>query len=356
MKSKKAVVLSLFLVLALLLGGIAGCAPKEEEPEVPTVPTAPEVEAYEFRCQHPWGAAENYFFEQYADIVRDMSGGRIDITIFCDGELIPGEDAARALAMGTIDMAFFHPCTYVGDIPAGAIEYTPFLFTSLDEVLAIVYQMGLEEEYRRLYKDKFDIYLLGCMPDDLGCPLWVDEFTCLADLDGRTNTFTGPMADIMSGFGVSPVHIAAGDLYTSLATGVLDGVSWGGAKCMMDMGFFEVAKYQMMPHYNLAFTPFSAMGVELWETLPADVQALLTQATYASGIYMRSTYAAAEAAALGTLVTEYGGTVVTLPDEDVRVLTAGGMDFLLRLKEEEPEAARAVDIVMDALRVFGRID
>ena len=41
-----------------------------------------------WRLQHSWGAAENHFFEHYAKIVNEMSAGKIQISVFADGELV----------------------------------------------------------------------------------------------------------------------------------------------------------------------------------------------------------------------------------------------------------------------------
>ncbi|MBX2817463.1 MAG: ABC transporter substrate-binding protein, partial [Saprospiraceae bacterium] len=56
--------------------------------------------------------------EHFADWVRTMSGGRLDIKVYGGGELIPALESFDAVSSGTVEMA--HGCAYywAGKIPA----------------------------------------------------------------------------------------------------------------------------------------------------------------------------------------------------------------------------------------------
>jgi len=355
---------SICLVLVMMVMACAAPAPTPTPSPAPTptpspsptpAPT-PTEEVYEWRLQHSWSAAESYFFDQYADIVREMSGGRIDISIFADGELVEVMEMPSALTMGTLDMGFVNPVYFRGVIPGTSVESAPFTWSNIDEFMAIYYQFGLEEEFRRLFRETYNVHLIHVVPDDYGAVLFTEEFSNLADLSGRKVSLSGAMADIMKEYGVAPVAIDAGDLYTSLAMGTLDGVSFGGAKCMSDMGFFEVANYMMLPYHHSTWVPAYWMSVEQWELLPSDLQAILREACLANGVYIRSIYAAFELEAIAQGAENWGLEVITLPEEDVQALTIASMEWLRNLKAEFPEATKSVEIVENALRTFGRVD
>ena len=372
-------ILSLFLALILVASLIAvACAPAaplevaEEVAELEDKLAAEKAkvsdlekeiaklrvpgEVYEWRLQHDWAAVESYFFDQYADLVREMTDGRIDITIFFDGQLVPREDVPVALEMGTLDMAFASPVVLEGTVPITAIGGLPYLWKDTDQWIAAHYEMGLEEMYREAIEAVYDVRLIATVLDDYGTFLWVDDFSTLADLSGRKANTWGVFAEIMEGYGVASVSMPAGDLYTSLATGVLDGIGWGGVKCMFDMGFCEVATYSMEPYYMVSWLRWYFMGEGLWEALPSDLQAILTQAAYANGLYIRSVYAAGEKAAIGEAAEKYGLEVVTLPDEDVRAIASASVTYLDKIVEEFPETADGVEKVKDILRAFGTIE
>lgn len=331
---------------------VVACAAPTPVPTTTPATVPPTEEVYHWRLQHSFSAAEGHFFDNFSEIVESMSGGRIDISVFSDGELVPLNDLPEATAMGTLDMCFFHPVQQEGAIPACAVEGYPFLWNTADEFLAIHYQMGLEEAYRELFKNTWGIHLIGVLPDDTGTFLWTEDFSCLADLKGRTSNALAVIAEILQGYGVSSTAVDPSDLYTSLATGLLDGVAFGGAKCMYDMGFCEVAKYLMTPYYKLVWSPAYSINMNTWESLPADLQSILTHATRSNGIYMRSFYADQEKRAIAVATEEFGLKVVTLPDSDVKALVTETRKHLDLLKTESPDSAKVVEIIEGALELY----
>ena len=289
-------------------------------------------------------------------MVREASGGRINMSVFSNNELVPREDVPAALLSELLDFAFFDPVHQMGTIPTAEIETVPFLWRSLDDFISIYYEMGLEDEHRKLFREEFDIHLIAILPDDFAGMLWADKFSTLADLKGRKISLYGATATVFSQFGIVPTWIDPTELYTSLATGLVDGVSYGGSKSMADSGFPEIAKYWMVPYYQTSWTPAVWMSVKKWEALPSDLQGILSQTSYSWAFRMRSYYAAADKAAMAQAGEQWGTEVVTLPEEDVQKLIVASLDYLGMIKEEHPEAATAVDIVHNALKSFGYVD
>ena len=315
------------------------------------------AQVYKVRMQHSWGAAENHFFEQYADIVREMTGGRIDITIFSDGEIVTVDELPDAVAMGMIDMGHTHPSFYSGVVPEGYFEYAPYLWSTLDEVMAVLYEYGVGDICGEAFEETFGFHVLGFQPDDYGALIFTREINSIADMAGAMINIEDPLASILDELvGVSATYMSPEEMYTALALGTIDGLEWGGAKCMVDMGFHEVAKYFVRPYHVIVWTPFYFINVDLRGELPADLQAILREAVYANGIYMRSYYAAEEEKSLA-IMREAGVTVCTLPEEDVNAILQLSVKWL----EEEfavmsPGCASIADAAFEALRDFGRID
>jgi TRAP-type mannitol/chloroaromatic compound transport system substrate-binding protein len=156
----------------------------------------------------------------------------------------------------------------------------------------------------------------------------------------------------MTRAGITAEFIDPGDLYVSLATGVLDGLAWGNARAYYELGFFEVAPYFQMPSMcPSAFSTFS-MNKDLWDQLPPDLQSILVNATRVNGTHMRSTLKAADGELLLKAIDEWGVTVVTFSDEDVAQLSTWAMEFLDEISEMSPRCKEATDIVYHALDIF----
>jgi len=350
---KKILLIPLALLLAISVVATGCPQPPVEVPG--EIPAPPKV--FNMRLQHSWGAAENHFFEQYADIVREMSGGRIDIAVFSDGEIVTMEELPDAVAMGMIDMGHTHPGYHLGKVPMGLLESAPFFWENLDQVLAVLYEFGIGDLYREAMEEVFGFHVLGFQPNDFGAMMTKERITSLADLKGATVNIFDPMASIMAElYGTTATYLGPEELYTALALGIIEAVEYGGVKAMTDMGLHEVTRTLVMPYHVIAYTPFYFINRDLWEELPADLQAILREAVYANAIYMRSFYAGAEIAAIEKAKAA-GVTVFHMPEEEMEAM------FQLAVKWLEEEfalmdrhTAQAADIVLEALRKFGRID
>jgi len=348
--------ISLALVLALALPLVSGC-PAETNGEAPANGAVP-AKVYELRMQHSWGAAENHFFEQYADIVEEMSGGRIKIAVFSDGEIVTWDELSDAVAAGVLDIGHTHPDYYEGVVPEGFLEAAPYLWRTLDEEIAVIYKYGVGDIYAEALEETFGYHVLGFQADDVGALMFTRPISSLADMEGAVINVLDPYASILADLaGASATYMGPEEIYTALATGVLDGVEYGGAKAMSDMGFHEVAKYFVEPHHQISWFPFYFINQDLYDELPADLQAILKQAVFANSIYMRAFYAAEEVKALAMMQETAGVTVCTLPDEDVEAIFQATVKWLQEdYASINPRCQRAADACMEALRDFGRID
>jgi len=331
-------------------------APTPTPSPSPTPAPTPTQEVYHWKMQQDWPAVENYIFEQYADMVKEMSGGRINISVFSDGEIVPLMETLEAMKMGILDMVHTHPYNFEATIPEAGIEGLPYLWRNVDEGNALYHELGLEDVLRDSFDKEFGIHVLGTQPDDYGTMMLTEDFHSLADLKGRRLLLWEPYASILAdNFGVVSTYIAPEEIYTSLSLGILDGVQYGGANGALFLGFCEVAKYFMEPYFKPSWFPMYAINKELYEGLPADLQRILVEAVYANGYYMRSMYAAVEQKALATMIREYGVVVRTLPEEDVSKIVQVTAERLEELKEKGPNAKRAAEICLEALRAFGHV-
>ena len=340
----------LLVCLVISLIAVACAAPSPSPSPSPTPP--PAADTYNWKLQHTWGAAEGSVFVEFANSVRDMSGGRINIEVFADGELVPFEDAPEATKMGLLDMFQTHPKFISDDIPEGLIESLPFLWKDVDEEMAVLYELGLEDIYREAFEEKLGVKFIGIGLNDSDCMVWTEPFESLADLKGRKASIFPPISNVMTRAGITAEFIDPGDLYVSLATGVLDGLAWGNARAYYELGFFEVAPYFQMPSMcPSAFSTFS-MNQKLWDQLTPDLQSILVNATRVNGTHMRSTLKAADGELLLKAIDEWDVKVVTFSDEDVAQLSTWAMEFLDEISQMSPRCKEATDIVYHALDIF----
>lgn len=346
MKATNRVVgLGLALVLVLTFSVTAPAA-KEGSPE------------YKWRMQHSWGAAENHFFEQFADIVNEMSGGRIEISVFADGELVSWDKLCNAVAAGTLEMGHTHPDYYQGKVPVGELEAAPYLWRDVDEEMAVIYRYGVGDIYRQAFEERYGFKVLGFQADDCGALMFTKDVKTLKDMKGLAINVLNPYASILKELGgAASTYMGPEELYTSLSRNVIQGIEYGGAKAMHDMSIHEVAKYFLMPHHQISWFPFYFINKRAWDNLPSDLQAILVNAVKSNSMYMRAFYAQKEPQALHDMVENQGVTVRYLPDEDIKAIYDKTLDWLQNdFAKKGPYCKKATEACLEALKDFGRLE
>lgn len=346
MKSGKLFIWAALAVALTLILSFPASAEKKSSPE------------YKWRLQHAWGAAENHFFEHFADIVNEMSGGRIEISVYADGELVSWDKLCDAVASGMLEMGHTHPDYYQGKVPVGKLESAPYLWRDVDEEMAVIYRYGVGDIYKEAFEDRFAIEVLGFQVDDFGALMFTKEVNELADMKGMTINILEPTASILKDLaGASSTYMGPEELYTALSRGVIQGVEYGGAKAMHDMSIHETAKYFVLPRHQVAYCPFYFMNKRTWEELPSDLQAILVNAVKANTVYMRAFYGQKENQALHDMVENQGVKLSNLPEEDVEAIYQEALEWLQNdYASEDTYSKRAAEASIEALKDFGRLD
>lgn len=334
-------------MLALLLGFTfsVNSAMAEKSPE------------YKWRLQHAWGAAENHFFEHFANIVNEMSNGRIEISVYADGELVSWDKLCDAVAAGTLEMGHTHPDYYQGKVPVGELESAPYLWRDVDEEMAVIYRYGIGDIYQQAFEERYRIKVLGFQVDDFGALMFTKDVQSLEDMKGLTINILDPSASILKDLaGASSTYMGPEELYTALSRGVIQGVEYGGAKAMHDMSIHEVAKYFLLPRHQVAYCPFYFINKRKWDTLPSDLQGVLANAVKANTIYMRAYYGQKENQALFDMVENQGVKVNHLPEEDVQAIYQKAVEWLKNdFATKGPYCKKAAEASLQALEDFGRL-
>jgi TRAP-type mannitol/chloroaromatic compound transport system substrate-binding protein len=321
--------LSVAVIASLVL---AGCAPEaappaeeeeeaapEEEEEEEAPPAAPEEEVFELAWQDisPPDASMYIVLDRLCNQIRAASGGRLDITLYSEGELTPRHETTPAVQTGAIDMA-----TNSSPMDLGRMGNVTYLMgssglpagPSTSDLIAWVYQGGGLEIMNEVYKDWG--YILGTQP---GAP----ELFChsnkplekAADFKGLKFRTLGLWAEILETYDVSVVMIAGGELYQSVERGVLDAFELGPPSYNWPHGFQEILKYIGVPGIQSpGFCNNVLINKESYDSLPSDLQDLLKDEILGMALYGQLYLAEADAAAMD-MYRDYGTIVFTVSDE-----------------------------------------
>lgn len=186
--------------------------------------------------------------ELMAKAVKDMSGGKFEISTHAAGELMPAFGVLDGASQGSVQMAHTAPYYFYGKNQAFALGCAiPFGFNARQMDAWIMHGNG-----RKLMDEFYGNYgLFGIAGGNTGCQMggWFrKEVKTVDDLKGLKMRFGGGLiGDVMARLGVVPQSIPAGDVYQALEKGTLDAAEWVGPYDDQKLGFNKVAPYYYYP-------------------------------------------------------------------------------------------------------------
>ena len=218
--------------------------------------------------------------ENFASLINTMSSGRLTVEVYGAGEIVPALQVFDAVSAGTAEMGHSAAFYWKGKIPA-AVFFTavPFGMTAQEQNGWLFHGGGLAL-WHKAYKP------FGLVPfpgGNTGVQMagWFNrELHTLDDLKGLKMRIPGLAGEVFTRAGGTAVTVPGGELYTALQTGVIDATEWVGPANDVAFGFHRIARYYYYPGWqepgdSLEFI----INQQAWDSLPADLQAMVTAAT-----------------------------------------------------------------------------
>ncbi len=181
--------------------------------------------------------------ERFVENVTRASGGSLEFKLFPKNTLIPALAVFDAASSGEIDAFHSGPYYWKGKNSAFSLfSGVPFGFTA-EEINSWMYYGNGLSLWRELYA-KYNLYPFLGGNTNIQMGGWFRKpLHSLEDMKGLKMRIPGLGGEVFSEFGVNPVLLPAGEIYTSLERGVIDATEWVGPALDMKMGFYKVAPY-----------------------------------------------------------------------------------------------------------------
>ena len=306
------------LMIGLTALLLAGCGGGGESTSAAVQQTAPQ-KVYKWKMVTTWPknfpglgmAAENF-----AVMVDKMSGGRLQVKVYGASQLVPAMEVFDAVSQGTAEMGHSAAYYWKGKTPTSALFTTIPFGLNAQEMNSWLHYGGGMALWRELYAP-FNLVPLAAGNTGVQMAGWFNrEINSLADLKGLKMRIPGLGGEVMSRVGVEAVNIPGGELYTSMQTGVIDATEWVGPYNDLAFGFHQVAKYYYYPGWHEPGPTLELIvNKQAYESLPADLQAIVEGAARAVNQDMLDDYTARNNSALNELVNTHGVELRPLPDE-----------------------------------------
>jgi len=278
--------------------------------------------------------------ENFARFVSEMSDGRLTVTVYGAGEIVPAFEVFDAVSQGVAEVGHGASYYWKGKIPA-AVFYTavPFGMTAQEMNGWLHYGGGLEL-WRQLYAP-FGVIPFAGGSTGVQMAGWFNrELKTAADLQGLKMRIPGLAGEVFNASGGTAVRIAGGEVYTSMQTGVIDAVEWVGPYNDRTSGLNQVADYYYYPgwHEPGAMLEFT-VNKKAFDALPSDLQAIVRYATRAANQDMLDEFTARNNESLQSLLAD-GTQLRKLPDDVLKVLYDNAQTALASLTANDPMAQK----------------
>ncbi|MEO1080804.1 MAG: TRAP transporter substrate-binding protein [Pseudomonadota bacterium] len=279
--------------------------------------------------------------EVFADMVREMSNGRLDIRVYGAGEIVPAFEVFDAVSSGVAQAGHGASYYWKGKIPSSVFfTAVPFGMTAQEMNGWLHYGGGLDL-YREAYAPAGIIPFAGGSTGVQMAGWFNREIRSVDDLRGLRMRIPGLAGEVFSAAGGEAVRIPGGEVYTALQTGVIDAVEWVGPYNDLALGLHEIAEYYYYPGWH---EPGSMLEIivneDAFNALPEDLQRIVTHASRAANLDMLDEFTARNNRALRELVETHDVKLRRLPDDVLAALYRGSEEAMEALISSDPLAAR----------------
>jgi len=233
--------------------------------------------AYRWRMAnlYPRGISFGVAYEGFAERVAAASGGRLVIENVYDGEGVSATEVFAAVKSGLVEMGSPYMALHAGELAAGVVELgLPGGPERYDQLYALWAAGGWKEALAEAYASQ-GIRHLGSIMQPGVYLLTKQPVNALADLRGMKLRAPGAYGAFMRELGVAPVTMAFAEVYTSLATGAIDGCCSSNLIDYRDGKWYEQARYLYPVPVSGAQVSPTIVNQSAFDGLPDDLKSVL---------------------------------------------------------------------------------
>lgn len=317
---------------------------------------APAVAAdFNWRFQSNLNPGEPGFVavEKFAEVVKEMSGGRMEIEIFNVGSLFPIPEGLDSISLGIAEMAALTGGYYAGKIgPFANLETgVPGSISTPTQRYSFFYDEGFLELAREVY-GKHGVFYLGPQLSPSWDIVSNVPITSAADFEGLKIRAFGIEAKWYESLGAASEFLSGGEVYTALATGRIDAARWSSPSGNLKSSYQEVVKYYVQPSPMPVPNNFFAVNPDAWASLPDDLKAIMENAVIKSSLTYLSLAGLEDAAALQEFQNA-GVKISTIPDDEWKKMQAKARSLWEAYADEDDDAKRGVEMLNAYLEKIG---
>ena len=285
------------------------------------------------RLETLYGAAQ-----VFADSVREMTDGNLDIEVFPPGEIVDAAGGLDAVQNGTIEIAHTASNYFWERDPTFAFG-TGVPFGLNQRMTNAWLHEGGGLELLNAFYGKYGI--IGFPAGNTGSQMggWFrSEINDVRDMNGLRFRIGGFGGRILSEIGVVPQDVPADGIYQALEEGSIEAAEFVGPHDDEKLGLNRVARYYYYPGWwESGVAAMNLINLEKWNALPRSYQEAVRTGSALANTIMVARYDVLNPPAMvrlvdsGTVLRPYGNSILTAcfdaAEKAYSDIAAGNADF-----------------------------
>lgn len=246
-------------------------SPQTEKMEASPAPAAEEI-VLKAVTAWPQKIADNAGLFDLIEKVNELGKGKIQIKYIGGPEVVPTMNQINAVKDGTVDIAWLSAGYTDSLVPAANALKLSKLSPQEER------DKGVTDIWNDVFKQANARFLLRGSAPDVHFHLYTAKpIKTLDDFKGVPIRVTAAYKDFVTALQAAPVALTPGEVYAALQRGVVEGYGWP-AYGIIDFGWDKLTKYVIDPGFYQVDC-IGLMNLEKWNSLPKDVQDIITQAS-----------------------------------------------------------------------------
>lgn len=349
--------LLIVLVAGIVLSGCAAPAPAPKPGPAPAPTPAPAAKVYEWKLQSFCPSAmERYTLDigTLAKMINDYTNGRIKVTNYPAGALVPVPEQLTACRDGIIQMSHSVGAHFAGVLPVGNVEFSmPLAYQTFDDSWTVMWYRGMQDLLQKAYSEK-GVQYLGFQTPMGNRIMTAKPIRTIGDFKGLKVRAIGTFATFAEKLGMSPVNIPMTELYMALKLGTIEGAITG-FDVHYDQKHQEVIKFISLPKPSYGEPLHIFVTLKEWNALPDDLKSILTLVLRDWSHWGGMVIEPGREKKVVDGMKAAGVEFIQLPPEDVLRMQAAAVEVWDEWAKKDDYSAKGVAILKAYAKEQGRI-
>ena len=261
---------ALTTVLAAVAGLMAGGAALAADPIVLKIQTSDRAGDQTFKVQK----------EKWNVKLEQLTGGRIKMELFADGQAVPHRETVPAMAAGVISGHITSMEYHAGLEPGFALLGNLVAGYNTPDEEQMFYYAGpgnalAQEGYDQVF-GKGKVHVVGCAPYNREAFVARVPIRTVADMKGKKlRAPEGLVAEVFKRAGAATVTMPVSETFTALEKGVVDGADNSSYFNNRVNGMNRIAPYPIWPGIHSQAVHSFVLSQKVWDGLTPDLKAAM---------------------------------------------------------------------------------